>query len=57
MEPQYHRSSNTGGSRHYYYCPDEDEDFSAEELFNIFFGHSGMISTKSNNKQYIFSII
>ena len=45
MEPQYHRSSNGGGrgGQHYYYC-DEDDDFSAEEIFNIFFGHSGMIS-------------
>ncbi len=41
MEPQYQRGNNTGGRQHYYYC-DEDEDFSAEEIFNMFFGHAGM---------------
>jgi len=41
MEPQNHRGANTGGRQRYYYC-DEDDDFSAEEIFNIFFGHAGM---------------
>lgn len=44
MEPQYHRGGNTGG-RNYYYC-DEDDDFSAEELFNIFFGQGNIIQEK-----------
>jgi hypothetical protein len=44
MEPQYHRGNTHGahGTQHYYQC-DNDDDFSAEELFNLFFGHPGMI--------------
>ena len=40
MEPQCNRSS-TGG-RQYYAYDDDDTDFSAEEIFNLFFGYSGM---------------
>ncbi|CAF4920288.1 unnamed protein product [Rotaria sp. Silwood1] len=39
MEPQYNHSS-TGG-RQYYYYSDADDDFSAEEIFNLFFGYTG----------------
>jgi hypothetical protein len=52
MEPQYHRGGNTGG-RNYYYC-DEDDDFSAEELFNIFFGQGNIIQEKKTNVNFLF---
>jgi hypothetical protein len=51
MEPQYQRG-NAGarrGGQTYYYC-DEDDDFSAEEIFNIFFGNAGKIDIISNKK-------
>lgn len=41
MEPQYHRSTSNG--RQYYECYDDDADFSAEDIFNIFFGSTGII--------------
>ncbi|CAF0792049.1 unnamed protein product [Adineta steineri] len=52
MEPQYHRGS-TGGQRcgqNYY--TDEDDDFSAEEIFNIFFGHSGVSNRTRRRRQH-----
>ena len=55
MEPQSHRGGPTGGRQYYYYA-DEDEDFSAEEIFNIFFGHSGMISEISKENLSFLSI-
>ena len=55
MEPQYHRG-NPGAGRtsqdHAYY--DDDDDFSAEEIFNLFFGYSGRLfaSVKRRNNTH-----
>ena len=55
MEPQYHRG-NPGAGRtsqdHAYY--DDDDDFSAEEIFNLFFGYSGtpVVSAKIRNNTH-----
>ena len=55
MEPQYHRG-NPGAGRtsqdHAYY--DDDDDFSAEEIFNLFFGYSGRLFAlaKMRNKTH-----
>jgi DnaJ-class molecular chaperone len=50
MEPQYQRTNNGSGrssSTYSYY--DDDEEFSAEEIFNLFFGYSGDTSIVDGN--------
>jgi len=49
MEPQYHRGAS--GDRQYYSYCDVDDDFSAEELFNLFFGHSGPMNRTYRQRQ------
>ncbi|CAF0840826.1 unnamed protein product [Rotaria sordida] len=49
MEPQ-HNHSSTGG-RQYYYYSDADDDFSAEELFNLFFGYTGPTTRVHRRRQ------